>query len=228
MQSITKPHKTIIYIPLALMLAVSAFFLMFPEADLWVSSLYYEEGRGFAHKVGFWGAVYYAVPWVVKILIPGVLLAILWGHLRKRPVLGLTKRKGLFLLLALALGPGLAVNTVFKNQWGRARPHQIEAFGGEAAFTPAWVLTDQCETNCSFVSGHASMGFFVMALAFIFPQAFWRWVILGVGLGMLVGWARIVQGGHFISDVILCGFVVYWMALVSAKMILYYSGRKKA
>jgi hypothetical protein len=37
---------------------------------------------------------------------------------------------GLFILLSVILGPGLLVNLVFKDHWGRPRPRQVVALGG--------------------------------------------------------------------------------------------------
>ena len=73
---------------------------------------------------------------------------------------------GLFVLAALALGPGLVVNAGFKDHWGRARPRDVTQFSGERTFTPALQPTDQCDRNCSFVAGHPSVAFWLAALGF--------------------------------------------------------------
>jgi lipid A 4'-phosphatase len=220
MDKIIKASKTRVLFPLLLMLGMSLLFVLYPQIDLWVASFYYHPDQGFAGRTGFWGVVYALVPWLVKGLGFLLLVVIFRDQLFKQTTFGWRSRHAVFVLLALALGPGLAVNTLFKDQWGRARPHQVEAFGGSQKFTPAWQLSDQCERNCSFVSGHASVGFFVMVGAFLFPLAFRQWMIAGVLCGLLVGWARIVQGGHFLSDVIFSGFVVYWVLLACAHWLL--------
>lgn len=120
--------------------------------------------------------------------------------------------KLLYLLLALILAPGFIVNSVFKDEWGRARPHQTSVFGGDKAFTPAWIRVQQCQSNCSFVSGHAAMGFYVFAFGFL-AQGAWRrrLFVLGCVTGGLVGLGRVIQGDHFLSDVIFSGFIVYFV-----------------
>ena len=118
--------------------------------------------------------------------------------------------KLVYLSLCMALGPGLVVNTIFKNEWGRARPHQIVEFGGTEHFTPVWVISNQCLKNCSFVSGHAAIGYYLFAFAFLaVPPLRRRLFGLSIALGLGVGMVRVIQGDHFLSDVILPGFFVF-------------------
>jgi len=114
----------------------------------------------------------------------------------------------------MIIGPGLLVNTLFKDNWGRARPSQVEEFGGTKQFTRAALPADQCAKNCSFVSGHASVGFFFLAFAYVWPRRRILWLASGTALGLGIGLVRIMQGGHFFSDVIFCGIVVYLSARV--------------
>ena len=113
----------------------------------------------------------------------------------------------IYLLLALLLGPGVLVNTLFKSEWGRARPVQITEFGGDKPYTAPFRPANNCETNCSFVSGHAALGFYFISLAWIFNRR--RWLALGIGIGAVVGFGRMLQGGHFFSDVIFAFWSVY-------------------
>ncbi len=115
----------------------------------------------------------------------------------------------LFLALSMLLGPGLMVNYVFKDHWGRARPAQIEEFGGNAHFTPPWVISNQCDKNCSFVCGHCSVGFALLAIAFVSrrPRV---WLFGAIATGATLGLMRIGQGGHFLSDVLFSFFVVFF------------------
>lgn len=108
----------------------------------------------------------------------------------------------------------MLVHNIFKDHWGRARPHQTSEFGGGASFTPAWVPSDQCRRNCSFVSGHSAMGYYLSAFALIAPaHRCRRWLLAGLAAGSSIGLGRIVQGGHFFSDVILSFYFVWFTAL---------------
>jgi lipid A 4'-phosphatase len=88
---------------------------------------------------------------------------------------------------------------------------QVEAFGGERQFTPAFVIADQCERNCSFVSSHAACGFYFMTLGFVCSgrRARRAWFTGGALAGGALGAGRILQGGHFLSDIVFAGFFVF-------------------
>ena len=61
----------------------------------------------------------------------------------------------------------ITVNLILKNFWGRARPNDVIEFGGKETFSPWFEITNACETNCSFVSGDASVGFSIIILYLI-------------------------------------------------------------
>jgi membrane-associated phospholipid phosphatase len=103
----------------------------------------------------------------------------------------------------------LVANLIFKENWGRARPLAVSEFGGKATFTPVLTPTDQCASNCSFVSGDGSAGFWFLAFGLLAPAAARIWAIpLSLCMGLLFGGNRIIQGAHFLSDVLFSGFIV--------------------
>lgn len=114
-----------------------------------------------------------------------------------------------FVVVAGVLGPGLVVNWVFKDQWQRARPYQVTQFGGTQQFTRAGVMTDQCNYNCSFVSGHVACGAFLASLALVLRRRK-LWIATGVLAGGLVGFSRMAAAGHWLSDV-LWAFPITWL-----------------
>jgi lipid A 4'-phosphatase len=202
-----------------LLFAGAAFlFLALPEIDLAVSSLFYRPAEGFSLGNTAWVQFFYLwSPRLVNlwaILLIAAVMASLWHRF------GNLRRPALFLLAVLAVGPWLSV-TVLKDHWGRARPAQIVEFGGDRRFTPAWVITDQCDNNCSFVSGHASGAFSLMALAWVFPRRRKLWLIAGVAWGAHMGLVRMAQGGHFLSDVVFAGFILYFSADLLARWVFY-------
>ena len=190
----------------------AAIFLLFPGIDLWASGLFYRpESRFF---LGDWApvrAVYRGVPRLVELIViavPALCLIALW---RRRAAGGLEIRAAAFLLLSLALGPGLLVNAVLKDHWGRARPAQVTEFAGTQHFTPALIPADQCARNCSFPAGHPAIGFYLVSFAFLVRDPRRRRMVEGaaIAVGALIGLARIAQGGHFLSDVVFSGLLVY-------------------
>jgi len=129
----------------------------------------------------------------------------------------------LFVVLGVILGPGLVVNTLFKDHWGRARPSELARYGGQHVFTQVWE-TGRAAPNSSFPSGHSAIAFSSFLPWFVWRQrrpALAR-LILGGGLlfGSLVGAARILQGGHFLSDVLWSGGIVYLCGSVLARVLL--------
>ncbi len=66
----------------------------------------------------------------------------------------------------------LVVNLLLKNMWGRTRPGDILEFGGSGVFTPWYRFGDSCVSNCSFVSGDASVGFALIIFYFITKKIF--------------------------------------------------------
>ena len=119
-----------------------------------------------------------------------------------------------YITLSLAIGPGLISNFALKDNMGRARPAQVVEFGGTHTFTPAWVPSDQCPKNCSFVSGHAAFGFFLVTFAFLMAPGYRRRAVFAATLAVAaaIGMARIGQGRHFLSDTIFAGFVNFAVA----------------
>lgn len=194
----------------ALIGAVLVFDLM-PTLDLRLSGLFYRPGEGFFLDHS-WPvqALYLGTRWLVVALALALLGALGWGLLHHTPQGRRVRQYAVFAILALALGPGLVVNTALKDHWGRPRPAQIAPFGGSGSYVPALLPSRQCDHNCSFVSGHAAVGFFLITGAWIWPRRKLQWRIAGIAAGSLIGLARIAQGGHFFSDV-LGALAVVWL-----------------
>ena len=203
-----------VILPLAIVLAGTAFF-RFTQADLVIAEQFH------GGLVGWPGRK--AEPWLSLYrwgCYPGLVMGL--GGLavaaasRFWPRLQVWRAEGLFLGLLLLLGPGLMVNLVLKEFCSRPRPSQVERFGGQHPFLPIGQLGSSQPCR-SFPSGHASMGFYLMAPAFVLYRRRPRWAAAFVGLGLagglLIGVGRIVQGQHFASDVLWSFGVVYFTAL---------------
>lgn len=202
---------------LAVAIVAAAVFTIIPDIDLWMSGQFYRPDGGFYLKDSWWAvAIYDSIPVIAITVGVGSLLALIYNLARKRPAGTLSNRFLLFVLAALAVGPGLVVNAGFKDNWGRARPRDVTEFAGDRQFTPALQPTDQCDRNCSFVAGHPSVVYWLAALGFAVAAGRRRNRIFlaAAALGLVAGLGRIVQGGHFLSDVIFSGlavFTVIWL-----------------
>ncbi|WP_200762316.1 phosphatase PAP2 family protein [Nitrosophilus alvini] len=197
-----------------------ALFLYFAKIDLYISDFFYKEGTGFyLANTLFAKIIYKATIIVVAVFTIAVLGLLILDLILKKELFSIRKKVLVYLILSLLLGPGLVVNLIFKDNWGRARPIHIEQFGGDKKFTPAFVKTDQCEKNCSFSSGHAAAAFYFLSLVPLFRDPKKRFFVAAAALawGFAVGTVRVLQGGHFLSDVVFSAFFVYFTA-----RILYY------
>ncbi|MDR2624860.1 MAG: phosphatase PAP2 family protein [Zoogloeaceae bacterium] len=208
------PHLTLTRVMLSSMLAVAVLFSWWPDVDLAVSAFFWRPEIGdFAGDQSMMAvAMFEAIPVISKFIIAGLgaaLLASLFFQGRGR----CWQRRFAYLLVVLLLGPGLVIDVALKDHWGRARPAKIIEFGGSARFSPALQPSNQCRKNCSFVSGHASAGFFAVSLGFLGGAAARRrWTLIGLALGSLAGLGRVSQGGHFLSDVVFAFYATWFSA----------------
>ncbi|MCI5137214.1 MAG: phosphatase PAP2 family protein [Candidatus Electrothrix sp. AR1] len=173
-----------------------------------------------------WNILYEFAPIPAVVLAVSALFVFLIGFFRKQ--LAPWRKKAIFILLLLALGPGLVINILLKGELGRPRPRQIVEFGGEHQFTQCW-QPGGGGSNSSFPSGHAAIAFFLMAPWFILRDEKKRYakafLMSGLLFGTLVGIARILQGGHFVSDILWAGGLLYILGSLLGLMLgVYKSG----
>ena len=208
-----------VYPALMLALGLGLLFWLWPELDLWTARQFYLEPREFwwtDQPISLWQkrAVRLAGTIAVIVFVIGLIRTRTGGRWA-----GLTQRGWLFLMLALLLGPGLVVNLGLKEHWGRARPSYVADFGGPQRYTAPLAPARECDSNCAFVSGDAALGFFLMAGAFVDLRRRKVWLLAGLTAGGLIGFWRIAAGGHFLSDVLFAGIVVYGVCALLAKWL---------
>jgi lipid A 4'-phosphatase len=199
---------------------VAAVFLTVPQIDPAVTAFFYRGAQGFPWSYRPPTSYLSESVRLFTATISVVLLALLGWRLLLPIGPGPSRRAIIYLIAVMAIGPGLVANAIFKDQWGRARPSQTVEFGGNRKFTPPLVITIQCARNCSFVSGDASVGFALVGLAYAFPARRRRLFALGLAAGAGIGFVRIGQGGHYLSDVIFSGLFMILVAVALAALIL--------
>jgi len=210
-----------LWIPLVLLFLATVIF-RFTDVDLLLSQPFFVDRTSSLKSDSHWPlrveepwkSLYYLGVYPAWIIGIGGMLTFLTSFfwLKLKPY----RDAGLFLALMLALGPGLLINGLFKPYWGRPRPHGTIPFGGTQQYLPVGdigVGTD----GASFPSGHASMGFYLMAPGFVLYRRRRRLAMmffaLGLTGGMIMGLARIVAGSHFASDVVWSAGIVYFTGL---------------
>lgn len=181
------------------------------DLDANIARGFYTPGEGWSEgRDAPWQQLYrYGVipAWIVAVSALAVFVASFWAARVRRH-----RRAALFLVLAMVIGPGLLTNSVFKQNWGRPRPLDLVQFGSDSEYVMPLVKSAR-ENGGSFASGHAATAFYLLVPYFIVRRrsksraAFF--LVLGLGFGALVGLARMIQGAHFLSDVVWALGLVY-------------------
>lgn len=112
-------------------------------------------------------------------------------------------KKGFWLLFA-TLATGVLIVGVTKHLTHVECPWNLQRYGGEHPYLPLYVLRSDSETHgACFPAGHASGGYGLVALYFFFLHydLRYRWygLAIGLGMGMIYGFAQQLRGAHFIS-----------------------------
>ncbi len=203
-------------------LFATIFFLLQPRLDIALSMPFAEFGgtHGFVaferHPV-----VYGIYRWVKHISALYIALFLMAGLYKlccgSRVV---SWRAWWFLGLVLLVGSYGAVNLVSKEMVDRPRPRSIVEFGGTMEYVAP--LHVGSREGKSFLSGHASAGFYVVAFAMLIRQRKWRVAVYGFGLflGAAIGAVRVIAGGHFVSDIVFSGIIMLWTIHALAYIIL--------
>ena len=130
------------------------------------------------------------------------------------------RRQCVYLVSLLAVGPGILTNAILKDHWGRPRPRDVDALGGIHPYERILDI-DPISPGKSFPCGHATMGFFFFAAYFLLRKSHPKWALASLVVtliyGFLIGWARIVQGGHFPSDVLWAAALIWIVAAALAR-----------
>ncbi len=118
----------------------------------------------------------------------------------------------IFIFCSVVLNLVIIVNVLLKGFWGRARPNDILELGGKDDFSAWFQYSDACNANCSFVSGDASVGFSLIVLYLITKNRLFFW--LSLLSGIILGAVRITEGGHFFSDILMSGLIIYFLSFM--------------
>jgi len=203
-------------VPILLLLFATILFRIINLDMMIQRTFHFQDSGWFLAKVQPWNFLYHFGNIPALILSISALVMLIIG-LNKVEFFHYTKIS-LFLILVMAIGPGLIVNSILKDNWGRPRPRNVQEFGGKYNYEEILTIDPESKGK-SFPCGHASMGFYFFVLYFVFRKKRKTLAlcsfIFALVYGALIGSARIVQGGHFASDVIWVAGLIY---LVSASL----------
>ena len=202
-------HKKILNVKIyfwLLFIISSLFFILFPQIDLYVASLFYD-GESFPLKNSWLEQlIYHSIRPIIIIFLLASITLFIYNFFTKKSILNLNAKVLLYLILVLGVAPGIIVNGILKPNWGRPRPIETTNFGGKMVFTPAFIPTKQ--DGYSFSSGHAAATFSLIGFVILASRKrFWMSIVLIYAA--IMGVARMSAGGHFLSDVVTSFFIVY-------------------
>lgn len=222
----TRPQRREVQAWFALTLICIGVYAIWPELDLQVAHWFYTPNVGFDAAQWPWVHPWHmSVPWVGRAMLLVCVLLLAFGQHRLTPALS---RKTLGLLICLILGLWLIMHVGFKDNWGRARPSQITELGGTQIYTSPLVPSSACDTNCSFMSGHAGTGFVLIAVgALATTRTRRRWIVIGWAAGLVLGFIRLAQGGHFLGDVLFGGLLLWGCAWSTRWCYVYWRARRR-
>jgi membrane-associated PAP2 superfamily phosphatase len=215
---------------IVVMLLVLVVFTLWGEAHDWDRSFsaqfFSDKNSWFLADISPWNWLYdYGV-------IPGVLVSVIsililintrvkssWSSLRPY-------------LFICALTPFIAslllVNIVLKDHTGRPRPREIPQFSGNWEYKPVLEAGIPGRGH-SFPCGHCSIAF-TLTSGIVFWQRSRKFALtslaLGMTYGLLMSYARIVQGGHFLSDA-LWSLGVVWFTVISLYYFVFQPPRRE-
>jgi len=221
-------HRKSILAALALLILTGSVFALAPELDLASARVFMNEGAyiGVTPAGEILRTVGYQLPfWILGLAVVAWALGRL-GLFRSGAPSG---RAVFFLVLTLAIGPGLLVNVALKDHSHRPRPVQTAELGGKWPFRPWYRFDGQCERNCSFVSGEASSAFWTLAPALLAPPpvrplAVGAALVFGTGVAAL----RMAFGGHYLSDSLISGLLTIILVLVVHRAFFGHTKRRGA
>ena len=159
-------------------------------------------------------------------VIPGIFLSIIsfltWIFSHTKKNLAILRPYLLICALTPIIASALLVNVVLKDHTGRPRPREIKQFSGNWEYLPALQIGIPGRGH-SFPCGHCSIAF-TLTSGIVFWRLSRKFAILSLSLGLIYGilmsLARIVQGGHFITDA-MWSLGVVWLTLTTLYYFVY-------
>ncbi len=207
----------------------SRFFFSRDHNDFWYQLLHEKVRHGF-------------VPGVAILLFLAALLPrISWSRLG---LLRVPHRTDLWLVI-LAISLTAVLVGLIKNATHVYCPYEVDRYGGKAPYVhlfeaypekyPAhwrfiiggkkwnqdcsqWTGVERAECGRCFPCGHASGGFALMGLFFVF-RAWRRWLGLGIGVicGSVMGVYQMMNGNHYFSHVVFTALLAWIICLLLHK-----------
>jgi membrane-associated PAP2 superfamily phosphatase len=201
----------VVFLLLATVLATTTLDISIAHA------LYFDEAR--SHWIGAdsWWAnelIHHGGMWFMRIV--ALLALALWAATWAKPQLHELRRPALYFFVSVVLSVGLV--GLLKTLTNVDCPRDLTEFGGAFPFIhlfehrPAELRHARC-----FPAAHASSGYALLALYFVFRERGVRLARLGLAagvfLGLVFGIAQQTRGAHFLSHDVWSAMIVWTVSL---------------
>lgn len=203
----------------AVLLGAVILFFGLSDADLWVQNFFYRPQTGTWLVDGddpLWDLLFYSGLKKVLIVVSALLLLALISAYR-HPLIRRHRRGLSILVLSVIIVP--AIVNGLKAVTNMPCPKNLEIYGGQYPHTCVWEKypSDFCQAKkikC-WPAGHASGGFALMSLVFLFRSQKGRRNALafGIGMGWIMGTYKMVIGDHFLSHTVIT-MVMGWLIIL--------------
>lgn len=176
--------------------------------DVWIA-------RAILDRKAAIGAIGYDLSLISYGVAVAVLAAMLVPGVRRRwPIF--VRCGAVFVMTMIIAVLGFIQNT--KRELDRPRPYEVRELGGRYAFTMPFGSDPACDECTSFPSSAAGSAFLLCAPYFVLRRRHRRaalgFLVTGLVWGSLVGYARMVPGLHWLTDVVWSGVFVLCTASV--------------
>ena len=180
------------------------------KLDLQIAALFYDPAQQrFLAAINPYVAAVRENGLIALVTCIGTVVAALVTRMLRLPQRVIPGRVVLFLVGALALGPGLLVNGILKEHWHRPRPVHVTEFGGNMPYVDWWNPGGSCERNCSFVSGEVASAAWMFAPAMLAPPQWRIAAFAGASIfTFVISLSRMAAGGHFFTDALFAALLM--------------------
>lgn len=204
-------------VPLVLFMLAAGALATTPTDVVIAQSLFFDGVHGRWIGAGNWwikAVIHTGGRWAIRLVVLGAIA--LWMSTYFNPELRTLRRPAAYFSVSVVLCVGIV--GLLKVLTNVDCPWDLTMFGGCYPFVhlfahrPAELRAGHC-----FPAAHASSGYAMMALYFVFRErsvAFARLgLILGTGTGMIFGLAQQSRGAHFASHDVWSAFITWIVAL---------------
>jgi membrane-associated PAP2 superfamily phosphatase len=209
----------------ALLLLGSILFFGLSGADIAIQSHFYNpqtnqwlvDSNNAVLKFVFYDGIKRLLIIIGVVVLVGLIIG--WKHPSLQPY-----RRGLIILVAASIVVPLVVGSL-KAVTNMPCPKNVEMFGGTYPHTCVWESygKSECpkEKQKCWPAGHASGGFALMALVFLFQTR--RAKILAMSSAMVIGWSmgayKMLIGDHFFSHSVITMILAWLLILLIVRAV---------